>query len=342
MNAHLPHTAVLIFATVSFSLLPGCIGSLPTPPTVPDANAGFRAMESTPAPGVDQDEPRPMALYPGDVVALRMQAADVETIEGLSVDERGMLHVPLAGDVQVAGLPRVDAEERIEQAMRRFISTVRVTIVMSDPAGHVASVIGAVGEQGRVVIAPGMRVADLLAAAGGPATSSEGGSTTLLADLSSARLVRGGEAVPIDVGTAVTGDPRHNVFVRPGDYLYVPPQLRGLISVLGEVNGARVLPFQPGIRLSQALAMAGGITRDANGGDIRIVRGGPDDAMIYRAGIDHVVSGHYEDPVLAPGDIVYVGSSGLADFRDFTTAISPIISIGATTAIGVAAFSSGP
>jgi len=345
VNAHLPHNAAVLFATVILSFSTGCIGSLPTPPTTPDANAGFRPMESTPAPGVDADEPRPMALHPGDVVSLRMQAADVETIEGLSVDERGMLHVPLAGDVQVAGLPLVEAEERIEQGMRRFISTVRVTIVMSDPAGHVASVIGAVGEQGRVVIAPGMRVADLLAAAGGPASTSDGGTTTLLADLQSARLVRGGEAMPIDVAIAITGDPRHNVYVRPGDYLYVPPQLRGLISVLGEVNGARVLPFQPGIRLSQALAMAGGITRDANGGDIRIVRGGPDEAMIYRAGIDHVVSGHYADPVLAPGDIVYVGSSGMADFRDFMTAISPILSVGTTgAAIGVTAIvtSGGP
>jgi polysaccharide export outer membrane protein len=311
----------------------GCGGGLPRAPAAPSPDDGFRAVGDVTPEGLDPEEPSPMTLVPGDVVTLRTISAETEEVEGLTVDARGMLHVPLAGDVEVGGLPLEQAERRIEQAMHRYDRTMRVTVILTEARGHTASVIGAVGEQGRVQLVPGMRVADLLAAAGGPQQAEDEGSSTLTADLHGARLVRDGETLPVSLALAVRGDPRHNVYVRPGDHLYVPPQLDRLVSVLGEVNAARVMPFQPGIRLSQALAMAGGITRDANGGDIRIVRGPSSNPTVYRAAIDHVVAGEHPDPLIAPGDIIYVGSSALADFRDVSNAIAPIISAGLTGAL---------
>jgi polysaccharide biosynthesis/export protein len=334
---------VTVRSTFAFSILALGCGGHPLVPALPDANDGFTEADEA-LRGMDEDPPQAFALQPGDVVTLRMVSLETNEVEGLSVDERGMLHVPLAGDVQVAGMPLTQAENEIEESMRRFDRTVRITIIMSDPRGQSASVIGAVVTQGRLPIVPGMRLADLLAAAGGPVNVEEGGIATPVADLRSARLIRNGQALPVSLALAVRGDPRHNVRVRPGDHLYIPPQMGSLISVLGEVNGARVFPHQEGIRLSQALAMAGGLTRDANGGDIHIVRGLSTNPRVYRAAIDHVVVGHIPDPVLAPGDVVYVGSSALADFRDVMAAISPFLSIGSTAgglAIGLAVQSGG-
>lgn len=314
----------------------GCAASFPLVPALPEQDEGFQPVGDVTPPGMDPTPPRPMALFPGDVITLRLISLETTEVEGLSVDERGMLHVPLAGDVEVGGLPLLEAEERIEEALRRFDRTVRATIILSDPQGQQATVIGAVGEQGRIPIVPGMKVADLLAAAGGPAISDEDGVATLTADLVTARLVRDGEALPISIALAVTGDPRHNVRVQPGDHLYVPPQLGTLISVLGEVQGARVIPYRPGIRLTQALAIAGGLTRDANGGDIHIVRGPSTSPRVYQAAVDHVVEGNLPDPVLAPGDVVYVGSSALADFRDVISTITPLVSVAATTGVPIA------
>ncbi len=301
----------------------GCGPRHPWAPAIPTADDGFESVGEV-APGMDDPPAAPMMLYPGDVVTLRLTSVEVREIPGLTIDERGVLHIPLAGDVQVAGIPLAEAGARIDEAMQRYERAARATLIVSDPRGHRATVIGAVGEQGRVQVAPGMRVADLLAAAGGPSLSDEGGVSTLLADLGAARLVRDGQALPISVAQAVLGDPRHNVRVRPGDHLYVPPQLGSLVSVLGHVKTARVFPHRPGLRLSQALAMAGGITRDANGGDLRVVRGISNSPRVYHASIAHVVEGSMPDPVLAPGDVIYVGSSALADFRDGMNALSAI------------------
>jgi polysaccharide export outer membrane protein len=313
----------------------GC-GGVPLVPAVPSAEDGFAAVGSPTPSGVRNDPPQAAALYPGDIVTLRLMSLETREVAGLSVDERGMLHVPLAGDVQVAGLPLTEAEDRIEHAMQRFDRAVRVTVVVADPAGHQATVIGAVGDQGRVTVVPGMRVADLLAAAGGPTVSEETGVAMIHADLLTARLVRDGRPLPISLALAVTGDVHHNIRVRPGDHLYVPPQLGSLVSVLGEVETARVLPYRGGLRLSQALAMAGGITRDANGGDIHIVRGLPSRPRHYHAAINQVIAGQVPDPILAPGDVVYVGSSALADFRDVIATIAPLITLAGTTAVSLA------
>ncbi|MGF1467100.1 MAG: SLBB domain-containing protein [Sandaracinaceae bacterium] len=330
----------------AFVLGAGCTPKFPYAPTTPQAVEGFEADLPPEPPGMPNDPPRALTLLPGDTVTLILTSAEVSREGGLTVDARGVLHLPLAGDVEVAGIPLADAEDRIEEALHRFDRTVRVTILLEDGQGHQATVIGAVASQGRYEVVPGMRVTDLIAAAGGPARSGseEEGYSALFADLWRAQLIRDGEALPISVHRAVQGNPAHNVRVHPGDHLFVPPQLGSLVSVIGEVNGARVFPWFEGVRLSQALALAGGFTRDAHGGDIRIIRGPAEDPHVYSAGIDRVAEDTSHDPVLAPGDVVYVTSSALADFRDFMNTIAPVISIiavGLTGVLAVAALSGG-
>ena len=309
-------------------------------PTTPSATAGMEVEGSPdPLPGLDEDPPEALALVPGDVVSLRLTSAETETVGGLSVDARGVLHVPLAGDVEVNGLPLVEAEQRIEEAMQRYDATVRVTVLLAEAGGHQATVIGAVERPGRFALIPGMRLADLIALAGGTASAEgEDGIEPLpRADLHGARLVRGGETVPVSLALALTGDPRHNVRLHAGDHVYVHPNVRGHVVVVGEVNAQRMLTFRPGMSLTQAIALSGGYTRDASISDIRIVRGPSDNPTVYRADIDDLQYDEGPDPLLASGDIVFVTSRPLADFRDVMNAISPLVSVAATTAIGVIA-----
>lgn len=298
---------------------------------MPAEDARFERADVTP-PGVADDAPAAMQLYPGDVVTLRVISMETEEHEGLVVDERGVLHLPLAGDVPVTGVPLSEAEERVEEAMHRFDRTARTSLVLEEGGGHLASVLGAVEEPGRYPIAPGMRVVDLLAAAGGAARGEEDGLAIQSGDLGGARLVRDGQAVPISVEIALTGDPRHNVRVRPGDTLYVPADLSRLVSVLGQVESPRITAFRPGMRLTHALAMAGGVTRDGNWGDVRIIRGSPDSPLVYSTSVADIVDGNAHDVVLAPGDIVYVASAGHADLRDVMNSIAPILAIPLTAA----------
>lgn len=332
--------AVISTALSLFAL--GCGSALPSAPTTPGVGPGFEPVEQNAPAGIDEanDPATALTLTPGDVITLQSISATTSETVGLVVDERGVLHVPLAGDVTVTDLDLTTAESRIEAAMRPFDATVRVTILLTNANGRRATVLGAVASPGRYDIIAGMRLADLLAVAGGSATTENDGFIISVANLHQAALVRDGAVVPVSLALAVTGDQRHNIRIRPGDHLYVPPELETQVSVLGEVNAATVLPYRPGLRLTRALAFAGGPTRDADTADIVIVRGPAAEPQVYAARLDELLAGEGFDPELAPGDIIYVGSSGLSNFRDVMTAIAPIIGIAVTTALGVAVIQS--
>jgi polysaccharide export outer membrane protein len=126
--------------------------------------------------------------------------------------------------------------------------------------------------------------------------------------------------------------------VRPGDVLYVPADLQRLVSVIGQVRDSQVMQHRPGMRITQALALAGGVMRDGNWGDVRVIRGDSEHPRVYQASVADIVDGRSPDVVLAPGDIVYVASAGHADLRDVMNSVAAFLSLGTTGAlIGVTA-----
>ena len=290
--------------------------------------------------GLAQDPPDPLRVLPGDTLTVQAISAEVVEYEGLYVDELGRVHVPLAGDVEVGGLTLTDAGARVEEALKAYQPVVRVSIRITEPGGHRATVLGAVATPGRVDVAPGTRLADLYALAGGAVVETQQNEAVALADLDGARLVRRGEPMPVSLRLAVQGDPRHNVRIRPGDHLYVPSVRGQLITVLGEVDAPTNIAFRTDLRLTQALAIAGGISSEGDRVDIRIVRGPLREPRVYKASLRALVNGNATDVVLAAGDIVYVTQEWTAHVGEVLSRLLPLLSTATTGAIAVGALQS--
>lgn len=323
-------------------LVLGCAANrYPGAPTVPSDDPAFAAPERIVMEGLVDDPAQPLRLLPGDIVELTTVSAQTTKYPGLIVDALGQLHVPLAGDVVVGDKTLTEAEKAIEKGLRRYDKFVRANLIITDPKGHTASVLGAVTSPGRVEVPPGMRVADLLAEAGGPSTGEGAQSVNVLGNLDLARLVRGGETVPVSVSEAVKGDPKHNVRVHSGDQLYIPPGTEMLIMVLGEVGAPQPVAYRQGIRLTEVLARTGGISDRGDRNDVRIVRGPLREPRMYTASIKDLVNGKATDVVLAPGDIVYVTKAWFASTGDVLNALAPLISVANAAAIVAVAESLG-
>jgi polysaccharide export outer membrane protein len=303
----------------------GCAG-LPPAPRHPLDDRAFAAPILAKHIGMPDDRPPLFTLMPGDRVNIELSSATVTTMTNVLVEATGVVHVPLGGDVEVKGLGLVEAEAKLKLALQRYDSTVHVTVTIATLDGHKVTVVGAVKTPGVVPLQPAARLADVIMQAGGTIVNLVNGQMVSGSDLRTARLIREGQQVPVDFEKAMAGDPLHNVYLHPGDQVYIPSE-RGLtISVMGQINGT-VVQWAPGVRLTEVLAMAGGVHVGGDKNDIRIVRGPIDATRVYATSIRDVIDGESHDVELYPGDVIWVTDHWLEDFGEVTGVLAPLVGI---------------
>ncbi len=300
--------------------LAGCSASLPETPMLPDQDF---TQETVEAPGILDDPPAAFALLPGDVVRLRTISVDPLDVAELIVDARGVLDVPMAGEIAVGGLSTSEATREIEAGLHRYDRFARASLTVTDPGGHTATVVGAVERPGSIALRTDTRLAEVLAIAGGGKVETNGGELVELADLDAATIVRGGQALPVRMSRALRGDTHHNVRVQPGDVVFVPSTAGRMITVLGEVGQPKTVPFRTGIRLTTVLAMAGGMARSADHGDVRVIRGSLASPKVYRTDFGALMDGQTHDVELAAGDIIYVGTDTFWSITEVMNRLMP-------------------
>ncbi len=87
-----------------------------------------------------------------------------------------------------------------------------------------------------------------------------------------------------------------------------------LVTVEGAVEDPGVYAFQPGSRLSSAIAMADGPTNVANEQQIAVFRESPQGVLIAKFDYGQISQGTMLDPILQPGDRLVMGTDGLSVF----------------------------
>ena len=215
--------------------------------------------------------------------------------------------------------------------MRQRDRFAEVALSLADTSVRRATVLGAVEHPGAFSLYPSTRLADLVAMSGGPRVERESSELVDLADVPAARIVRDGAALPVSIPRALAGDPLHNVRVRPGDLLFVPSARGTRVSVLGSVAQPRVIAHRPGLRLTEALAMAGGSADWADEGDVRIVRGPLSHPRVYRVPLKELWRGEARDVALAPGDIVFVTEHWFGSVTAVVQRLTPFLAASALT-----------
>jgi len=109
-----------------------------------------------------------------------------------------------------------------------------------------------------------------------------------------------------------------------------------LVTVEGAVKTPGVYSFQPGARLSSAIAMAEGPERTAKVDQVAFFRETPEGMMIAKFDYGQVRQGTMLDPILEPGDRVVMGTDGLTVFWQDLLKALPAFGIFANVGVNAA------
>jgi len=198
------------------------------PQTQPPKQAQPAPPATKPAPSPAQ---KPQPAVPGPVVPVEagftIGAEDVlgvivwreqEVTGDVTVRPDGMITLPLIRDVKAAGLTPTQLADRIQEALREFITDASVTVVVRQMNSRKVFITGEVARPGAYALTSSMTVMQLIAVAGGLTEFAEAKSISVM-------RVEGGQTrtFPFDYKNVASGKkPGQNIALKIGDTVVVP------------------------------------------------------------------------------------------------------------------------
>ena len=257
----------------------------------------------------------------GDVI-------DVDVAGSYEFDWRGKLDpegfldgLNTYGD-PVYGLCRTptDISADVAKELKKLLRDPKVNVRIIDRSGRAVAVIeGAVKSPQRFQLRREAHLRELIVLSGG-ISDDAGGEIRLFrppnlscsADTAAPDTTKSNapNITTIKISDLLKGDPDADPLIKSGDQITV---LRVVpIYVIGGVNDPKPIASRPGLTLSRAVAMAGGLSKEADKGQVTIYRREGTVSSVTDANLDKIAAGTADDPVLKPLDIVEIGQKGRA------------------------------
>lgn len=308
-----------LIALMALSLLPGC-----TPP-----KSGVKsttslndvlAQESQESQALKRINSQILAsgntsaANPKDYVLGEGDLLDVSVFESQDlkvsarIGARGFITLPLLGPVELANLTTSDAERKVEDLYRaKYLHDPHVNIFVRENVSGKITLMGCVKQPGTYDYLATRRLLDVLALAQG--LSDKAGRMVQVRRQSDDPDRPATLVVDLDELTK-QGQDELNVPIRRGDVIYVPEA--GMVYVDGAVRKAGNYPITQAMSIQEAIVTAGGFSKIADQGDIKLVRIGPDGKRaITTFAIKDVTEGNARTYAVKDRDIIYVETNTL-------------------------------
>jgi polysaccharide biosynthesis/export protein len=215
----------------------------------------------------------------------------------------GDAYLPLINYVHLAGLTAEEAQTLIQERLSDggFVKDPHVSVFVDHYSSGGASILGEVMRPGIYPVSGQERLFDLISAAGG-LTEKAGRSISV--------VHRGQEDSPQTVALSrnLSDHAEGNIAIYPGDTVMV--QKADVVYVVGEVGRPSGFLMDNGqLTVLQAIAMAGGITRNAKMGAARIIRKGPSGMSETPVHLKQILEAKSPDVPMQADDILFVPTS---------------------------------
>ena len=322
---------IILFAFSAFlALLAGCTADSFAPVAIPNHYS-----VKPPEPVNERDlteqlkklhtpDTSPYKITPGDQFDITVYEHPELTVRQIIVTPDGFVSAPLIGPVKIGGLSLVEATEALKKQISQYIRKPLVSLIPIRINGYNFTIVGRVNVPGCYPISIGnTRLIDAVAMARGLSEGLFHGDTVELADLENAYISRDGRLLPVNFQKALLrGDPLHNIPLKNGDYIYIPSVMNSTVALLGQVGKPTYVGFKEGMTVLQALPYGGGL-RETHSDEIKVIRGGLKNPVVYTVNVAKMQEGKIMDFPLQANDIVYVPADGISDWNVIVRKILP-------------------
>jgi polysaccharide export outer membrane protein len=274
--------------------------------------------QQNPAAQAGLDTIRPTyVLGNGDQILIRANEVDEINEKRFTIEGDGFVVFPAAGRLKVSGLTVQELEAQLVERLKMFVRAPQVVVQVVQYRTEPVFFVGAFKSPGIYPLVGRRTLIEMLISVGGlQPNASRRLKVTRRLESGEILLPQAIQDSTANVSTAEitmaslreTVNPADDIELKPFDVISV--QRTELVYINGEVGkvGGLELDERDSITVIQALTLAGGLSRDANPKQARILRPVLDTAMRTEIPIDltKILEGQANDFPLLPNDVLYV------------------------------------
>lgn len=272
----------------------------------------------------------------GDVLDVRVFNKPQFSRDGVRVDGRGMIRMPLIeGEIKATCRTEEDLAREITERYKEYLRNPQVDVFIKEYQSQPVAVLGAVRTPSRFQLQRRVRLLEMLSFVGGPSDNA-GRSIQVVhtappeADCSAPPTQSiPEEASSVDyyrLSATLKGEEQSNPFLRAGDIVSIAEADQ--VFVVGNVLRPSPISLKEQITVSRAIAMVGGTMPDTKSDRVRIVRQTPGSTAKTEifVNLKAIEKRQAEDIVLQANDIVDVPTSeGKRFLRSIVGAFAPSV-----------------
>ena len=235
----------------------------------------------------------------------------------LRVDSDGFIQLPIINRLNVLDKSVSEIQEALISAYTQEFIDPWVVVSVSEYRSRPIYMLGEFQTAGVLHMERPTNITQALGLAGGMTDN---------AYLQGARLLRSERIVAVDIEAILKqGRVEQNVWLKPGDTLYVPSSGDLKVYVMGAVAEPGDQPYVDQLGILAAIAAAGGVVGgEAKLRETRIIRTfTPVQGELITIDVAGMLKGERPDFQLRAGDIVYVPNTFLANWNDVIEQIAP-------------------
>ncbi len=221
----------------------------------------------------------------------------------------------------MAGQTVGDAQKTLRDAFSAYLKDPSVVVEVAQYRSHPLQLLGQFRNPGTYYMERPLTLLEGL---------SLGGGLSDIANLRSARLIRDRQTVPVDLYRLLQeGAREQNVWLKPGDTIFVPDDRNQNVFVFGAVEKSGRVSMPNGrLTLTQALASAGLEGARYNPEQVRIIRSlSPTRGELIVVDVKKLIAGEALPFQLMEGDIVYMPRSAVGNWNQAIEEILPSLQL---------------